>query len=433
MRFPLPMVIFLAFLNQPLLADPRLSLDPEFGIRGQLVGRFGGISNHVLEAHAQPDGKVVIIGSADFGREGYYGFALMRVDSKGNLDPGFGSGGKVLTDFGGYASSSVTGAILKDGRIIVVGTRDDGEGGETTRLAMVLYRADGSLDESFGDGGRVVYRPKEVFRPFGVAIQDSGEGARLSVFGLFNYRDVRKRYPTRLSFDLKGALLERKNLRLGGVHEHVLTLRDGKTLLIGTSSREGGKLGKLLTVTRLLPDGEVDREFGLNGTVEDIYPGAMSNEIHSAVERTDGTVVLGGFAAFISGQENFPLLIALDSQGRFLPSWGDFGRWVKTSETHGGEVTSLSVDESGFVLAYGYQVQLGNLNNPAYATLSLYSPQGRLLEQVSARKTTPQGNDSPSSGVALPGGRYLGLVNLWGLPKFGCAQFFAADFEPRSP
>ena len=46
---------------------------------------------------AQPDGKLVAVGEAT-GSSGGLNFALARYNQDGSLDPGFGSGGQVITD-----------------------------------------------------------------------------------------------------------------------------------------------------------------------------------------------------------------------------------------------------------------------------------------------------------------------------------------------
>ena len=47
-------------------------------------------------------------------------FALVRYNPDGSLDTAFGSGGKVVTDFGEY-DSGFAAAIQPDGKIVVVG------------------------------------------------------------------------------------------------------------------------------------------------------------------------------------------------------------------------------------------------------------------------------------------------------------------------
>ena len=135
------------------------TLDSTFGTRGKVVTNFGTVdgseSNEQAYALAiQPDGKIVVVGASDFrsrndGRHTLRDFAIARYTADGRLDPSFGSGGMVLTDFGdSFSSNAESVAIQPDGRIVVAG----GGGGY---FALARYSADGMLDTSFGRGGKV--------------------------------------------------------------------------------------------------------------------------------------------------------------------------------------------------------------------------------------------------------------------------------------
>ena len=100
----------------------------------------------------QPDGKIVAAGYSDAG--GNRDFALVRYNADGSLDTTFGGGGKVLTDFGAASDDdAVRVALQPDGKIVVAGYS---ERPRHCDFALVRYNADGSLDPSFGAGGKVL-------------------------------------------------------------------------------------------------------------------------------------------------------------------------------------------------------------------------------------------------------------------------------------
>jgi uncharacterized delta-60 repeat protein len=72
-------------------------------------------------------------------------------------DTTFGSAaampGLVLTDFGGKFASARAVSVLPDGKIVVGGSADVGEGEHPFDFAMVRYNVDGTLDTSFGRDG----------------------------------------------------------------------------------------------------------------------------------------------------------------------------------------------------------------------------------------------------------------------------------------
>src|SRR5262249_33105391 len=85
-----------------------------------------------------------------------------RLLAAGALDPGFGAGGQVLADFGRevYPSSGL--AVQPDGKIVVAATVQSDPfagviaGRSNLDILLARYNADGTLDPTFGDGGRVV-------------------------------------------------------------------------------------------------------------------------------------------------------------------------------------------------------------------------------------------------------------------------------------
>ena len=73
--------------------------------------------------------------------------------ASGMLDTTFGSGGKVITAVG-LEDGATSMVIQPDGKIIVAG----GSGTiENLDFALVRYNTDGSLDNSFGTGGKVLF------------------------------------------------------------------------------------------------------------------------------------------------------------------------------------------------------------------------------------------------------------------------------------
>src|SRR5262249_26976927 len=81
-----------------------------------------GLTGNFDEAHAiavQPDGKIVVAGSS-FSNATGEDIALARYKADGSLDPSFGVGSRVLTDFGGGETAFAL-ALQADGRIVVAG------------------------------------------------------------------------------------------------------------------------------------------------------------------------------------------------------------------------------------------------------------------------------------------------------------------------
>src|SRR5438552_849991 len=75
--------------------------------------------------------------------------------SAGDLDSTFGDGGKVLTSLTGGFDAATSAIVLGDGKVLVGGrvTPPNGGGGW---VALARYNNDGSLDDTFGDGGTTI-------------------------------------------------------------------------------------------------------------------------------------------------------------------------------------------------------------------------------------------------------------------------------------
>jgi uncharacterized delta-60 repeat protein len=83
---------------------------------------------------------------------GLHDFALARYNTNGTLDSTFGSGGKVETDFGQKAEDDAYDlAIQPDGKIVVLGTTVVTMGGVSQSVyALARYNPNGTLDTTFG-------------------------------------------------------------------------------------------------------------------------------------------------------------------------------------------------------------------------------------------------------------------------------------------
>jgi uncharacterized delta-60 repeat protein len=133
-------------------------LDPSFGVGGKVNTEFGGSTDIIEDIIVQPDGKIVAVGSGRPSEDGRQHFALARYMPNGSLDASFGEGGRTATAFiePQYDTSAAYAVALQtDGKIVAVGEAP-AEGYYHSGFAIARYNTDGSLDASFGSGGGVV-------------------------------------------------------------------------------------------------------------------------------------------------------------------------------------------------------------------------------------------------------------------------------------
>jgi uncharacterized delta-60 repeat protein len=150
-------------------------LDSAFGTDGKVLTDFDHSTDIANAVAVQTDGKLVVVGTTyinnDFSDED---FAVARYNPDGTLDKTFGVGGKVQTDFPGLAAVASSVVIQPDGKIVVAG----GAFPLFTFLGdfkVVRYNSNGSLDTSFGDGGIVTTTFPEGSYAFDVALQADGK------------------------------------------------------------------------------------------------------------------------------------------------------------------------------------------------------------------------------------------------------------------
>jgi|GEM_PF-1054427 len=225
---------------------PDGSNDTGFGTNGQTSINFGSIGNpgfisndKVQAVKVQPDGKILAAGFTHY--QTSYHWGVVRLNSDGTIDTDFGTNGKVFTDFaGGEAFTPQSIELLPGGKFIVTGIyfyNDDAN----EKIAIAQYNADGSLDNSYGIGGKVVV--------------DNGNPA-----------------PVVFSFGSK-------------------LLPDGKLLLLGSDINAHDAF-----ILRLNVDGSKDNTFGNNGFV---YTGFDEPEAaFDLLVLPDGKMVLGGITGY---------------------------------------------------------------------------------------------------------------------------------------
>src|SRR5262245_24661714 len=211
------------------------ALDPTFGTGGKVTTDLQGSSQDDGQAVAvQADGKIVVAGS-------FQGidFAVVRYNADGTLDATFGTGGKVITNFGpGFTTDAAQDlAIQSDGKIVVVGSSTNSVG---TDFAVARYNADGTLDASFGTGGLVTTN-------FGGTSLDAAQGVAIQA--------------------------------------------DGKIVVTGSSNSASPQDD--FAVVRYNADGSLDTGFGTGGKVTTDFAGSIDDAFAVALQ-ADGKIVAAG-------------------------------------------------------------------------------------------------------------------------------------------
>ena len=275
------------------------ALDTTFGTGGKVTTNLAGVSAQAYSVAVQRDGKIVVAGGANV--NGGYDFALVRYNSNGTLDASFGTHGQVFTDFGtarqgfSFAQASAL-ALQPDGKIVLAGQAYLGQDYD---FALARYNINGTLDTSFGSGGRVI---TDFATPNAgansVALQPDG---MIVAGGFAKNRLQLVRYTTKGGFDLNFGIGGKVSTALG-LNDAVdsLAIRgDGKIVAVGQtfSSTDSAYHYALVQYNSL---GALDTSFGTGGKVTPVF-GSARERAASVIAQLDGKIVVAGGQATVNG------------------------------------------------------------------------------------------------------------------------------------
>jgi uncharacterized delta-60 repeat protein len=129
--------------------NPNGSLDTTFDTDGFVSTDVQGNGNRdeIYTARVLPDGKILAVGSSTVnGSEYSHSFALARYEMNGSLDPTFGGDGTVFNAPASFREEIAADvAITTDGKIVVGGAN----------FVFARYFSNGDLDPFFGSRGRL--------------------------------------------------------------------------------------------------------------------------------------------------------------------------------------------------------------------------------------------------------------------------------------
>jgi uncharacterized delta-60 repeat protein len=286
-------------------------LDPTFGAAGKVVTDLGPYDEGAGAA-LQPDGKTVVAGYTYDPATGA-SFSVARYNKDGALDASFGSGGTVRTVFGGTYSSSAASsvAIQQDGKIVVAGGAYVYGVSADSEFALARYNTDGTLDSSFGVGGKVMMNLNHDDYAEGLAIQPDGKIVAVGGSGAGNDSDfsiARVNPDGSLDGGFGAGGIVTTPFAGNDYADAVLIQRDGRIVAAGSSNGTG------FALARYNSDGSLDGSFDGDGKVE--LQDQLARGASGIAAQPDGKFVVAG--GFIAARYN--------GDGSLDSSFGEAGR-----------------------------------------------------------------------------------------------------------
>jgi uncharacterized delta-60 repeat protein len=324
---------------------PNGHLDRSFSHDGKQETTFGNLSRAQALAIG-PRGGVVAAGVTCEAKLLCDSAAVVRYSRDGHIKRSFGDRGKVRIRFG--SGENFASAVAIDQHQFLIG----GGNCPTTRpgceIGIARLSRDGTLDRSFGNGGKVVTdfdsdpAPGGCPDSVGVAGMHVASPLRIVVAGTCNNGDVALAQfewsgDPDISFGNDGKL--RMNLGFeNGATDLAIDSRH-RLDVAGTIGHSG------FDMARFLPGGELDRSFGKNGIA--------STERHGSADRigidSRGRIVRGGS---FGGKFN---AVRFEPSGRVDRSFGFKGKAVAGKNWGYGALPAMALDSHDRVLGAGFK------------------------------------------------------------------------------
>lgn len=299
-------------------------------------------------------------------------FACSNADSpqqKERLDASFNPpfGFTLFSLQTGAASRGVETALQSDGKIIVMGSANNGVDDD---ILLLRYTAAGQLDTRFGTNGSVRYGGSGNERGLGLAIIPSDNS--IIVTGFSTVAGSRDLLVVKYSAD--GKFL--KHLLYAGIGTDIgfgVTISaDQKIVVVGESSPSLSSKQDLLLL-RMDVDLQLDPTFGQQGVVHYNGPKKENDKGFGVVVQPDGKVIACG-AVIINGKEDM-LVARFNPDGSIDNSFGTKGSFIWSSPLDESDYANgLALQPDGRIVVTG----AASTTAKAYMTTLRLLPNGTL-------------------------------------------------------
>lgn len=408
-------------------------LDPTFGNGGIVTTNFTTNRDEANGVALQADGKIVAVGSS-FVAPNSSDFALARYNSDGTPDSSFGNNGTVTTDFDNGADIAAGVAIQSDGKIVVAG---QSQVGSETDFVLSRYDTDGTLDTTFGIGGKVrsqlIPSGQSAVNTFGKAIAIQVDG-KIIVAGFTDSDFAIARYLADGTLDATfgNAGWATTAFSLPGAEATAILLQTDGKIVLGGSANSSLNPSKDFALARYDADGTLDATFGPDGAgtvTTDFYGNA--DFIYALAAQADGSIVAAGATYSADNATSVFALARYSTDGILDDSFGTNG-FTTTSFSTGVDVArGVLVQPSGMIIAAGGENEGFGLGD---AALARYNSDGSLDQTFGnggkvVTSITSTDDDGYNAILAQPDGKVVVAGYGESDPAFVVARYLAAGAQ----
>lgn len=273
------------------------TLDTDFDTDGKRTAPIGTGFDFIHAIAIQPDGRIVAAGRSGSG--GIYDIALARFTTTGAFDNTFDTDGKLTMPVGTLDDRGYALVLQPDGKIVVAGSASRAiANGSGSDFVLLRFNTNGALDSTFDGDGKVI----TFFSTLGgevnaLALQPDG---KIVAAGYYwngsDYDYALARYNTNGSldnnFDGDGTLVMTVAPGSGSEMAHAVALQpDGKIVFAGINTSAAPSSS--YTTVRLNPNGSPDASFGANGIATTFLAGS-TDSAYALLIQPDGKILVGG-------------------------------------------------------------------------------------------------------------------------------------------
>lgn len=293
--------ITLTFILLFFLTDGRTqpgTLDSDFSGDGKLNIAFNSSTNNIANAIViQPNQKIVVAGTFFNGLK--FNAAVARINEDGTMDASFGTGGKFVTAFTtGHAKINAM-ALQSDGKIVLAGSWFGLLAQETFLVARLL--PDGTLDSTFG-----------------------GDGIVTTVTGT------------------RGAA-------------YSVAIQSDSLIIAGGYSKNASETYVDFTLVRYKPNGSIDSSFNLDGIVKTDFFG-YDDKINALVITKSNKILAAGYASFMGGTENRFALAKYNINGALDINFSSNGKADYAFDTYDDKAYAILIQPDDKIILGGHGV-----------------------------------------------------------------------------
>lgn len=353
LKYLFPLVFIIQCITN-CIAQP---LDKTFGNNGVLITPFDtylyGNGDNIQAIAQQQDGKIL---SAD----GY--FRIVRFLPNGKVDSSFAINGRIEQVFTGYELPTSSSVIIRtDGKIIVSGSASSNSTSATqTDFIVARYLRDGSIDNTFNGTG---YQSIDLYPTwpgqdycYGLALQ-ADDKILLCGSGANEFAIVRLKENGMVDSSFGNNGIYRKNYGNYGSYFSRIAVRANGKIIAGGVAYFGGTDDRFCLL-QLMPNGQPDSSFGVNGLAE-ISP-AGGGIVHDMAVQPDGKVILLGRDVFTGG-----VMVRFNIDGSPDSSFGTNGiaEIISPKGVAGPEQIELSADGHLYIAGH---IEINPSNEDVY-------------------------------------------------------------------